>query len=139
MYFKTLHHATFVQAPEGTAYEAGDEVIVETTYDSETYRSSLRIVGPAVPKAQTPSPEVFVRTRTSDETDGAIDLPALRAAMGTIKAHAGLINACFKNHNLSRLAGTLSADNPAEKMVSTLWFIVEDEWRPQNEPKRRSP
>ena len=59
MYFKTLHRATFAQAPEGTAYEVGDEVIVETTYDSETYRSSLRIVGPAVPKEQTPSPEAF--------------------------------------------------------------------------------
>jgi hypothetical protein len=59
MYFKTLHRVTFAQAPEGTAYEVGDEVIVETTYDSETYRSSLRIVGPAVPKEQTPSPEAF--------------------------------------------------------------------------------
>ena len=57
--FRTLHRATFAQAPEGTDYEVGDEVIVETTYDSETYRSSLRIVGPAVPKEQTPSPEAF--------------------------------------------------------------------------------
>ena len=56
--FRILHRATFAQAPEGTAYEAGDEVIVETTYDSETYRSSMRIVGPAVPKEQIPSPAV---------------------------------------------------------------------------------
>ena len=66
MYFKTLHRATFAQAPEGTNYEVGDEVIVETTYDSETYRSSMRIVGPAVPKAQTPSPD----RGTSWETTG---------------------------------------------------------------------
>ena len=46
MYFRTLHRATLAQAPERTDYEADDEVIVETTYDSETYRSSMRIVGP---------------------------------------------------------------------------------------------
>ena len=57
--FRILHRATFAQAPEGTNYEVGDEVIVETTYDSETYRTSMRIVGPAAPKAQTPSPEAF--------------------------------------------------------------------------------
>lgn len=53
--FRILHRATFAQAPEGTNYEVGDEVIVETTYDSETYRSSMRIVGSAVPKEQTPN------------------------------------------------------------------------------------
>ena len=137
MYFKIRQRATLVQAPESFSdrYNEGDEVIVETTVDAGV--PYTQIVGPAAPK--TLSPEAFRPVRTSDETDGAIriDLPALRAAMGTIKAHAGLINACFKNHNLSRLAGTLH--NPAEKMVSTLWFIVEDEWRPQDEPKRRTP
>ena len=132
--FRILHRATFAQAPEGTNFEVGVEVIVETTYDSETYRSSMRIVGSAVPKEQTPSPDAFVRTRMSDETDGAIriDLPALRAAMKTIEVHAGLVDECFKANK--------PYDTSASKaFLDTLRLIVEDEWRPQNEPKRRSP
>ena len=138
MYFKTLHRATFAQAPEGTAYEVGDEVIVETTYDSETYRSSMRIVGPAVSKEQTPSPEAFVRTRTADETDGAIqiDLPALRTAMKTIEEHADLIDACFRYHTSPVDSNANIRDRKfARSFVSGLWFLVVDGWRPQDEPR----
>lgn len=73
------------------------------------------------------------RGAASDKpTDDAlrIDLPALRAAMKTIEAHAGLIDQCYSEN--------ADADNNASKMARVLRLIVDDEWRPSDAP-RRSP